>query len=262
MPHFKPSDNLQYGWFSRFAAALLLAGQVLVHLLKGRIPRYRNVIEHMAMVGPDSLMVVLLTSGFAGMIFTLQMGREFSRLGLTNFVGGIFALAFCRELAPILTASIVAGQVGSAFAAEIGAMRVTEQIDALNMLRTDPVDYLVVPRVVACCVMLPILTVLALIAGIAGGMFVASVLYNLPPSVFLHSVQSFLGLWDLVTVTIKAFVFGAVVAVVSCSWGLTTEGGAKGVSASATAAVVTSWGCIFIVDFFLTLVMFQGFSIN
>lgn len=123
MPHFKPNDNLQYRWFFRFAAALLLVGQVLVRLLKGRIPRYRHVIEYMAMVEPDSLMVVLLTNGFGGMIFTLQMGREFSRLGLTNFVGGIFALAFCPELAPIVTTSIVAGQVGSAFAAEIGAMR-------------------------------------------------------------------------------------------------------------------------------------------
>jgi ABC-type transport system involved in resistance to organic solvents, permease component len=130
---------------------------VLLRILSGKIDR-RKIMEHLVTVGLDSLRAVLLIAFFAGMIFTIQSARELIRFGAVGAVGGAFALAFCRELAPVLTAGVVAGQVGSAFAAEIGEMQVTEQIDALYMLRTNPVDYLVVPRVIACCVMLPILT--------------------------------------------------------------------------------------------------------
>lgn len=256
----RAADYLQNCWAARFLMAVLLGGQVLMRLLKGKICR-RHIMEHMVTVGPGSLIAVLLTSFFSGMIFTIQTARELVQFGAVSAVGGAFAIAFCRELAPILTASIIAGQVGSAFAAEIGSMRVTEQIDALQMLRTDPVDYLVVPRVIACCMMLPIMTILALVTGILGGMFIAANLYSLPVATFLDSVQAFLNLNDLFNVVLKAFVFGAIVAVIGCSWGLTTTGGVKGVGRSATAAVVTTWVTIFIVNFFLSLVMFQELGI-
>lgn len=256
----RAADYLQNCWTARFLMAVLLGGQVLMRLLKGKIC-HRHILEHMVMVGPGSLIAVLLTSFFSGMIFTIQTARELVQFGAVSAVGGAFAIAFCRELAPLLTASIIAGQVGSAFAAEIGSMRVTEQIDALHMLKTDPVDYLVVPRVVACCMMLPIMTILALVTGILGGVFIAANLYSLPAATFLDSVQAFLNLTDLFNVVLKAFVFGAIVAVIGCSWGLTTTGGVKGVGRSATAAVVTTWVTIFIVNFFLSLVMFQELGI-
>ncbi len=248
-------------WGQRLLAAILLGGQVFVHLLQGRIHR-RNTLEQLAIVGPESLLVALTTATFVGMVFTIQVAREFISFGVIQAVGGVLALALTRELAPVLTAVIVAGRVCSAFAAEIGTMRVTEQIDALKMLNTDPVDYLVIPRLIACCIMMPILTLLSLVAGIIGGMGVATSLYNVPQTVFIDSVKSFLGLWDLWNAMIKAAAFGAIIAIIGSSWGLTTRGGAKGVGQSTTAAVVTALLSIFVVNFFLSLLMFQGESSN
>ncbi len=255
----------------RCFAAVLLFGQVWLHLLQGKT-YYRKILQHLVTAGPGSISPVLLVSGFAGMIFTIQTARELVRFGAVNAVGGAFALAFCRELAPILTASIMAGQVGSAFAAEIGAMRVTDQIDALYMLKTDPIDYLVLPRVIACCLMVPLMTILALFMGIIGGVFAASHFYKIIPEggvfaashfykiipeTFLESVRNFLQPSDLFIILLKGFIFGVLVAVIGCSWGLTTKGGAKEVGESATKAVVTSWVSIFIMDFFLSLMLFE-----
>ncbi len=244
-------------WSRRLMSAMLLGGQVLVHILMGKV-HLRNTREQMSMVGPESLLVVLLTATFVGMVFTIQVAREFITFGLVQAVGGVLALSLTRELGPVLTAVIVTGRVCSAFAAEIGTMRVTEQIDALQMLDTDPVDYLVVPRVIACGVMLPILTIFALFAGIGGGMMVAQLLYGVSNRVFLDSVQNFLSLWDLISTLLKALVFGVLIAIIGSSWGLTTKGGAKGVGQSTTAAVVTSLLAIFVSNFFLSWVMFQG----
>jgi phospholipid/cholesterol/gamma-HCH transport system permease protein len=244
-------------WLQRLLAAILLGGQVIVHLLGGKIYR-RNTLDQMALVGPDSLPIAMITATFIGAVFTIQVTREFINFGATTAVGGVLALALSRELAPVLTAVVIAGRVGSAFAAEIGTMRVTEQIDALYMLKTDPIDYLVIPRVIACCLMLPLLTILAIILGMTGGILIAVNLYGIPQSVFLDSARNFLGIWDLVSAMIKAVVFGMLIAVIGCSWGLTTTGGAKGVGQSTTTAVVTALLAIFITNFFLSWLMFQG----
>jgi phospholipid/cholesterol/gamma-HCH transport system permease protein len=199
------------------------------------------------------------SNGFSGSSFTnYRHDYSFINFGATSAVGGVLALALSRELAPVLTAVILAGRVGSAFAAEIGTMRVTEQIDALYMLKTDPIDYLVIPRVIACCLMLPILTILAIILGMGGGVIIAESLYGISQEVFLDSARSFLKIWDLVSAAIKAVVFGGLIAIIGCSWGLTTTGGAKGVGQSTTTAVVTALLAIFITNFFLSWIMFQG----
>jgi phospholipid/cholesterol/gamma-HCH transport system permease protein len=229
----------------------------MVHLLMGRIHR-RNTLEQMSVAGPESLLVALVTATFVGMVFTIQVAKEFINFGAVTAVGGVLAISLTRELGPVLTAVILAGRVGSAFAAEIGTMRVTEQIDALYMLNTDPVDYLVIPRLVACCLMLPVLTILSLITGMLGGLMVATSIYSIPAQVFLESAKNFLDLWDLCTGLIKAVVFGALIAIIGSSWGLTTTGGAKGVGQSTTAAVVTSLLAIFVANFFLSWLMFQG----
>jgi phospholipid/cholesterol/gamma-HCH transport system permease protein len=256
MSEITPSTSLGL-WSQRLLAAIFLGGQVMLHLLAGKIHR-RNTLEQMAAVGPQSLTISLITAGFIGAVFTIQVTREFINFGATSAIGGVLAIALSRELAPVLTAVVLAGRVCSAFAAEIGTMRVTEQIDALYMLKTDPIDYLVIPRVIACCLMLPILTILSIILGMAGGVLIADSLYGIPPRVFLDSAQSFLEVWDLGSAAMKAVVFGALVAIIGCSWGLTTTGGAKGVGQSTTTAVVTALLAIFISNFFLSWIMFQG----
>lgn len=244
-------------WSQRLLAAIFLGGQVLVHLLRGKIHR-RNTLQQMAAVGPDSLFIALLTAIFVGAVFTIQVAREFINFGAGNIIGGVLSVALTRELAPVLTAVVLAGRVGSAFAAEIGTMRVTEQIDAMLMLKTDPIDYLVIPRVLACSLMLPILTLLSLVTGMFGGLIIATNLYNLSDTAFLDSARNFLGIWDIVSAMIKACCFGTLIAVIGCSWGLTTTGGAKGVGQSTTSAVVTALLIIFVSNFFLSWLMFQG----
>jgi phospholipid/cholesterol/gamma-HCH transport system permease protein len=244
-------------WFRRFVAAIFLGGQVIVHILRGKF-NYGNIVEQMALVGPESLLIALVTATTIGMVFTIQVAREFINIGAGQIVGGVLSLALTRELAPVLTAVVLAGRVGSAFAAEIGTMKVSEQIDALYILKTDPVDYLVIPRLVACCVMLPLLTVLSIVTGMIGGLIVATSLFGMPARVFLESARNFLEIWDVCSAPIKAVCFGALIAIIGCSWGLTTTGGAKGVGQSTTTAVVTSLLAIFISNFFLSWLMFQG----
>ena len=244
-------------WLERSLAAFFLAGQVIVHLLKGRIHR-QNTTEQMTVVGPDSLIIALVTATFVGMVFTIQVAREFLNFGAVQAIGGVLALALSRELAPVLTAVVLAARVGSAFAAEIGTMKVTEQIDALYVLKSDPIDYLVIPRLIACCAMLPILTIISLVMGLIGGVFVGNLFYGIANTTFIESIQTFLQPWDLISGAIKSIIFGGIIAVIGCNWGLTTTGGAKGVGESTTTAVVMALISIFIVNFFLSWIMFQG----
>ena len=244
-------------WLERLLAAIFLGGQVLIHVIYRPIHR-RNTLDQMAAVGPQSVVIALVTALAVAMVFTIQVSREFINFGATSVIGGILALTLSRELSPVLTAVVLAGRVGSAFAAEIGTMRVTEQIDALEMLKSDPVDYLVIPRVIACALMMPLLNVLAFFTGMIGGWLVATSLYDVPSVVFITSARNFLTIWDLASSLIKSVIFGLLIAVIGCSWGLTTTGGAKGVGQSTTTAVVTSLLAIFVSNFFLSWVMFQG----
>jgi phospholipid/cholesterol/gamma-HCH transport system permease protein len=248
-------------WVQRLTDACFLSGQVTFHIIKGKIHK-RNTLEQMALVGPESLLISLVTAVSVGMVFTIQVAREFVSLGATTAVGGVLAIALSRELAPVLTAVVIAGRVGSAFAAEIGTMKVTEQIDALYILKTDPIDYLVTPRVIACGLMLPILTIFSLLTGLMGGLLVAKSLYNIDYAIFLNSIRNFLDVWDLFSSLIKSMVFGGLIAIIGCSWGLTTRGGAKGVGQSTTTAVVTALLAIFVTNFFMSWLMFQGLGDN
>ena len=244
-------------WSQRLLAAIFLGGQVIIHIIYRPIHR-RNSIDQMAEVGPESLLIAIITAVAVAMVFTIQVTREFITFGASNIIGGVLALTLSRELSPVLTAVVIAGRVGSAFAAEIGTMRVTEQIDALQMLKSDPIDYLVIPRVVACALMLPLLNVLSFIAGMIGGLLTATTLYNLSPTAFIDSAHNLLTTWDLVSSLIKSVVFGTLIAVIGSSWGLTTTGGAKGVGQSTTTSVVTALLAIFVTNFFLSWLMFQG----
>jgi phospholipid/cholesterol/gamma-HCH transport system permease protein len=219
---------------------------------------YEEFINQCYWIGYKSLTLVGITGFIMGLVLTIQSRPTLVDFGAVSWLPAMVSVSLVREISPVITALICAGKIGSGIGAELGSMRVTEQIDALQMLETDPVDYLVVPRVLACCIMLPFLTIFALCSGIGGGMMVAYLLYGVPNRIFLDSVQSFLSLGDIISTLIKAMVFGILIAIIGSSWGLTTQGGAKGVGQSTTAAVVTSLLAIFVSNFFLSWIMFQG----
>ena len=246
----------------RTAATLLLAGNVCYRLLlkpvklKKRI-NAKQTIEQIARIGPETLGVAMMTSSFVGLVFTIQFCKEFSKVGLKNVIGGLLGLAFARELTPVICAIVLAGRVGSAIAAALGTMQVTEQVDQLTVLDTDPVDYLVIPRVLACMISLPILSLISFAQSMAASIILADFRYGVSPNVVIDSAAKYLELSDIGVMSAKSVAFGAVIAVISCGWGTTTIGGAKGVGESTTASVVISLVAIFVVDFVLSMVFFN-----
>ncbi|MCU1246779.1 MAG: hypothetical protein JWN02_2689 [Acidobacteria bacterium] len=212
--------------------------------------------RQMVRLGVDSIPVVFLTSLFTGMVLALQTFNGFQRVHAENFVGSVVALAMLRELSPVLVGLMVTGRVGSSMAAEIGTMRVTEQIDALEALATDPVQYLFVPRVIAGVMMLPFLVVLGDALGIGGGYLVAVKLMNANAVIYEQNTYQFLGMNDIWSGLIKAAVFGLILTLTGCIRGFTTTGGAEGVGRATTAAVVSASLIILLSDFFLTRLLF------
>ena len=213
-------------------------------------------LRQMVRLGVDSVPVVFLTAMFTGMVLALQTFNGFQRVHAENFVGSVVALAMLRELSPVLVALMVTGRVGSSMAAEIGTMRVTEQIDALKALATDPVQYLFVPRVIAGIVMLPFLTVLGDALGIYGGYIVAVRLMGANPVIYESSTFQFLEMNDVWSGVIKSAVFGLILTLTGCVRGYYTSGGAEGVGRSTTNAVVSASLIILLSDFFLTKILF------
>ncbi|MEM8997894.1 MAG: ABC transporter permease [Acidobacteriota bacterium] len=215
-----------------------------------------ELFRQMVRVGVQSLPVVLLTALFTGMVMALQIFTVLVRFGAEGYVGSIVGLAMVRELAAVLGALMIAGRCGSAMGAEIGTMRVTEQIDALEVLATDPIHYLVVPRVWATTLMLPLLVGLADAVGIWGGYLVAVVVMGANPVTYLETSYQFMEIGDLTSGLIKAAVFGLLISVIGCAKGYYTSGGAEGVGRSTTSAVVTASIAVLIANFFLTKLMF------
>jgi phospholipid/cholesterol/gamma-HCH transport system permease protein len=212
--------------------------------------------RQMVRLGVDSIPVVFLTSMFTGMVLALQTFTGFQRVHAENFVGSVVALAMLRELSPVLVGLMVTGRVGSSMAAEIGTMRVTEQIDALEALATDPVQYLFVPRVIAGIVMLPFLVVLGDALGIGGGYLVAVRLMHANAVQYEINTYQFLDMNDIWSGLIKAAVFGLILTLTGCVRGYCTTGGAEGVGRSTTSAVVNASLIILLSDFFLTKLLF------
>jgi phospholipid/cholesterol/gamma-HCH transport system permease protein len=213
-------------------------------------------MKQMVRVGFDSVPVVFLTTMFTGMVLALQTYYGFQRVHAENFVGSVVALAMLRELSPVLVGLMVTGRVGSSMAAEIGTMRVTEQIDALKALATDPVHYLFVPRVIAGTVMLPLLVILGDALGIYGGYVVAVKLMEVNPVIYEQNTFQFLGMRDMWSGVIKSGVFGLILTLTGCVRGYYTSGGAEGVGRATTNAVVSASLIILLSDFFLTKILF------
>lgn len=216
----------------------------------------RELVRQMVRVGVDSLPVVLLTALFTGMVMALQTFSTLKRVNAEGFVGTLVALSMVRELAPVISSLLIAGRCGSAMGAELGTMRVTEQIDALEVLATDPVHYLMVPRVWATVIMLPLLIVIADVVGIGGGYLISVIYFGTNPVTYVENSFRFMDWDDVTSGLIKAAVFGLIVAVVGCQKGYFTRGGAEGVGRATTRAVVLASIAILISDFFLTKILY------
>jgi len=207
--------------------------------------------------GYDSIQVVLVTTVFTGMVLALQTFNGFARFHAQNLVGSVVALSLTRELSPVLTALMVTGRVGSAMAAELGTMRVTEQIDALTSLATEPIQYLMVPRVTASILMMPLLVILGDAVGIYGGYFVAVQLLGANPVSYIDNSFQYLQVGDdVISGIIKAAVFGLIFSLIACVRGYYTTGGAEGVGRATTRAVVSGSLSVLVADFFLTKLLF------
>jgi phospholipid/cholesterol/gamma-HCH transport system permease protein len=209
-------------------------------------------IRQMEQIGVRSLGVAGITTVFTGMVLALQTALSLPSLGIKYYIGSVVAKSLVRELGPVLTALIVGGRIGSGMTAEIGTMKVTEQIDALRSMATDPVKKLVVPKLVATLVMLPALTVIGDGLGILGGLLVATLMLNLTPGLYLNDVFESLTLGDVGSGIAKSFFFAYFIAVVGCYNGLNTTGGADGVGRATTNTVVLAAILVLISDFFLT----------
>jgi phospholipid/cholesterol/gamma-HCH transport system permease protein len=217
---------------------------------------FREILRQMEQVGVNSLPVVLITATFTGMVLALQTYTGFRRFNAESLVGTVVALSMTRELGPVLTGLMVSGRVGSAMAAELGTMRVTEQIDALLTLATNPVKYLIVPRFMAALIVLPILTAIADMIGMIGGYFIAVNVLGTNPTVYIRMTKKYLELEDIYGGLLKAAVFGMIIALIGCYQGFYAKGGAEGVGIATTRAVVLSCILILISNYFITAFLF------
>lgn len=219
-------------------------------------PRMRHILNQMSHLGVDSLLIVSLTLLFTGVVFTLQTADVLIRFGAQGTVGGIISIAIGRELGPVLVAVVCAGRVGAAITAEISTMKVTEQIDALRVMAVSPIDYLLVPRMLACMIVVPLLTVFGDVIGVFGGWLIAVYYEGISSYAYMNSIHIFVELFDLTGGVIKAVFFGNVIAVLGCYYGLHCPDGAEGVGRATTKTVVSSIIVIFILNAVLTFFLY------
>jgi phospholipid/cholesterol/gamma-HCH transport system permease protein len=216
----------------------------------------RGLLRQIERVGVNSIPVVLITGAFTGMVLALQSYTGFKRFNAEAFVGTVVALSMTRELGPVLSGLMVSGRVGSAMAAELGTMRVTEQIDALYTLATNPIKYLIVPRFLASLIIMPVLTVFADAVGMFGGYVVSVYLLGSNPTIYLRRTYDYLDLEDIYIGLLKACAFGMIIAIIGCYQGFNAQGGAEGVGKATTRAVVLSSLLILIANYFITALFF------
>jgi phospholipid/cholesterol/gamma-HCH transport system permease protein len=229
----------------------ILGGRALRNVF--RPPHYESdILLQMDVIGVGSLPIVVLIGFFTGVVITMQMSRALAQYGAIDQVGPIVAITLVRELGPVLTAVLVAGRNASGIASELGSMKVTEQIDAMRALGTDPIQKLVTPRMIATAVMLPMLTIVADFVGLIGGWSIARLSIGLPSSQYWTSAYQALEYNDITQGLLKPFVFAFMVSLVGCFYGLRTTGGTQGVGHATTQAVVVSSVWIFVLTSLLT----------
>ncbi|TWU55286.1 MlaE family ABC transporter permease [Rubripirellula reticaptiva] len=225
-----------------------------------RLPSRGTLMINFYQVGALSLPVVALTGTFIGMVLAVQSYAQFHAIGLESRLGVVINSSLVKELGPVLAATMLAGRVGSAMAAVLGTMRVTEQIDALTTMGADPIHYLVVPRFLACILLIPALTVMADFMGIVGGYFYSVIILGIDHAAYLNHSRDGVAGFDLFSGIFKSIFFGGIIAIVSCYRGFNCEPGAEGVGKAATTAFVYSFVLILSVDLFLTIVLNSIYS--
>ena len=240
--------------FEELGTIIMLYGET-IRALRHK-PRLRHILAQMSHLGVDSLMIVSLTLLFTGVVISLQTADVLIRFGAQGTLGGIVTIAIGRELGPVLVAVVCAGRVGSAITAEIATMKVTEQIDALRVMAVSPVDYLLVPRMLACVLVVPLLTVFGDFIGVFGGWVVAVYYSGVSSFLFTNAIHVYVDAYDLLGGLVKAVFFGNVIAVLGCYYGLHAPDGAEGVGRATTRTVVASIIVIFILNALLTLILY------
>ncbi|OGF67365.1 MAG: hypothetical protein A2Y62_07360 [Candidatus Fischerbacteria bacterium RBG_13_37_8] len=224
-------------------------------------PRYYyDILDQLNIIGIGSLKIVLLTGMFTGMVLALQTAQTLMTFGAKNYVGKIVSASIIRELGPVLCCLMLSGRVSSGIAAELGAMVVTDQINAMRAMGSDPIRKLVIPRMIACIIAAPALTILADFVGLLGGWIISTFLLHVSSAVYWRSSLDILTFSDIASGLIKPFCFGFIVAMVGCYYGLNTTGGTRGVGNATTNSVVTSSILILALDFFLTKLFFAIFA--
>ena len=239
--------------------AFLLA-QVLYWLVigpfKGKAISRKSLFEQMVFSGVRSILIVFFVALFTGIVIAMQSAYQLEKLGATMYVASLVAVSMARELGPVLTALVVAGRVGAAITAELGSMKVTEQIEALQVLAINPIRHLAIPRILALLIMLPCLTIFADLVGMFGGWLIGVFNLGLSSGIYIDKTIQFLELKDIYTGLFKSFVFAGIISTIGCHMGLTTKGGAEGVGNSTTVSVVTSFILIILADCVLTGVFY------
>jgi phospholipid/cholesterol/gamma-HCH transport system permease protein len=234
-----------------FQDFLVLAVRSIRNVVKPPI-YWNDILTQMDTIGVGSLPIVALIGAFSGIVMTLQMSRALATYGATSQTGQVVAISIVRELGPVLTALLIAGRNASGIASELGSMKVTEQIDAMRALGTDPIQKLVVPRLVATALMQPLLTAIADFVGLLGGLVIAVLIIGNTASQYWNSAIDVLALNDVAQGLSKPFVFAIVIALVGCFYGLRTSGGTRGVGQSTTQAVVVASVWVFVIDVLIT----------
>jgi len=243
-------------WFlAESGSVMIFAGRVFLSIFRPPLDT-RNLLKQIEEVGIKSIPVVLITGAFTGMVLALQSYTGFKRFSAEAFVGTVVALSMTRELGPVLSGLMVSGRVGAAMAAELGTMQVTEQIDALYTLATNPIKYLIVPRFLAAVIIMPILTLFADVVGILGGYLVSVNLLGSNPTIYIRRTFDYLDLEDIYIGLLKSIVFGMIIAIIGCYQGFHTQGGAEGVGKATTKAVVMSSLLILVANYFITALFF------
>lgn len=233
---------------------ILLLSEALQSVCCGRI-RWRLVLAQILEIGYRSQPVVLVTGAFTGAVFTAQAFFQFSYLNMESAVGPVVSVSMCRELGPVLAGLMVAGRVGAAMSAEIGTMKVTQQIDALRALAVSAVDYLVVPRLLAMMLAMPLLVALCIFCGVFASYFVATSVLHVNSAYFLSNLVHFTEASDVFMGIIKGFFFGLIIVTISCHEGLKARDGAVGVGRATTEAVVIGSLAVLVINFFLTMAL-------
>jgi phospholipid/cholesterol/gamma-HCH transport system permease protein len=234
--------------FGRFVR---LAGATVQALAERRFPALET-LRQLEAIGARSTTIVLITALFTGMVLALQTGFALARFGAKPYVGSVVGLSLARELGPVLTALMVGGRVGAGITAELGAMQVTEQVDAIRSLGANPVQKLVLPRVIAATLALPLLTVLANLLGVFGGLVISASQFQISPNFYIQTVLNIVTVEDFLSGIGKTLVFGWIIAMVACFQAFETSGGTVGVGRATTRTVVVASIAVLIADFFLT----------